>query len=134
MVQPVLAGLHILIVENEATVALHLSEGLRRAGARTVEIKASAWQARQRLEQPPTPDIAILDYDITGQETGVDVALWMRQQPALQRTRRILYTGSDIELLSRQFPDNHLFHLILSKPLSIITLIEQIAALNQPPA
>lgn len=123
-----LRGLRLLVVENDARTAMHLSEAFRRAGVQRVEIKASAWQARQRLQQPPVPHVVLLDYSIVGADTGLDVALWMREQPALAQTVRILYTGTDVEQLQARLPDEHVFQRILHKPLSLPTLIEQVAA------
>lgn len=123
-----LRGLRLLVVENDARTALHLSEAFRRAGVQRIEIKASAWQARQRLQQEPIPHVVLLDYSIVGEDTGLDVALWMREQPALVGTLRILYTGTDVEKIETRLPDDTVFQRILHKPLPLPTLIEEVAA------
>lgn len=124
-----LAGLRIVIVEDTAEMALMLSEGLRRAGAISVEIKASARQARKRLVQTPVPDMVLLDNNLTGEETGLDIALWMREQPALAKTLRISYSGSDMNTLRARCPDDSVFHAMLFKPIPLPTLIETLCSL-----
>ncbi|NJK81272.1 MAG: response regulator [Chloroflexaceae bacterium] len=129
MTNTALEGVRILVVEDTADVALGLSEGLRRAGALTVEIKASARQARRRLEQEPLPDLVLLDQHITGEETGLDIALWMREQPALQQIVRVSYSGTNPEDLRTRCPDDTVFHALITKPIPIPQLIEKLAAL-----
>lgn len=122
-----LVGVRILVVEDAAELALSLSEGLRRAGAVSVEIKASARQARKRLMQLPVPDLALLDYNLTGDETGLDIALWMREQPALLHTRRILYSASDFNAVRELCPDAEVFHAMIPKPVSLPFLIDKLS-------
>lgn len=122
-----LDGICILIVEDAADVAFDVSEGLRLAGARSVEVKASVRQAKKRLMHEPVPDVALLDFNVVGDETGIDLALWMREQPALQHTLRISYSASDPVMLQIKLPDTTLYHRIITKPVPLMKLIEQVA-------
>lgn len=123
-----LAGLHILVVEDMCETALSLSSGLRRAGgAASVEVKASVWQARQRLMVQPVPDMVLLDNVLIGEESGLDLALWMREQPHLQHTIRISYSGSDLTMLQARCPDDTVFHGWIIKPVPLTHLIDQLA-------
>jgi CheY-like chemotaxis protein len=125
-----LEGLRILIVEDTADTAMSLSVGLRRAGAASVELKASVFQARRRLQQPPSPDLVLIDNDLFGKETGMDLAHWMREQPNLTNTLRISFSGSDPELLKNRWSDEQLFHAIISKPTRLESLVEQLASIS----
>lgn len=123
--QPPLDGIRILVVEDLADLALAVSDGLRRMGA-TVELKASARQARNRLLQDPVPQVVLLDHRLVGHETGLDLALWMRAQPGLQQTARISYSGTDPATLRQGWPDAQVFHQVISKPTSLSVLVEHI--------
>lgn len=123
-----LEGLRILVVEDMADMALSLSEGLRRAGAITVEIKASGRQVRRRLMQPPAPDLVVLDQNIVGEETGMDIAYWMREQEELRHTLRVSYTGTYPELIEARNAEDPVFHAIITKPLPLPMLVEKLAA------
>lgn len=126
-----LHGLSILIVEDSAEIALGLSEGLRQAGAQRVELKASARQARRRLESDPLPTIILLDNSLVGGETGLDLALWMRTQPRLANLLRVSYSGSDPGQLRAQWPDSQVFHAVIVKPVPLPNLIAQLTDLVQ---
>ncbi|NTV64823.1 MAG: response regulator [Oscillochloris sp.] len=126
-----LRGLSILIVEDSAEIAFDLSDGLRQAGAASVELKASVRQARKRLETPPPPSIVLLDNNLVGVETGLDLALWIRTQPRLTQALRISYSGSDPAQIQANCPDSHVFHALIIKPIPLPTLITQIADLAQ---
>jgi CheY-like chemotaxis protein len=88
-------------------------------------------QVQQRLALPPRPDIILIDVHIVGDQSGLDVARWLRQQPTLQHTLRILHTSADPEMIQQQSPDDQLFHAIISKPVPLHSLIEQLARLLQ---
>lgn len=126
-----LSGLAILVIEDSAAIAMDLSDGLRRAGARKIELKASAYQARKRLASLPAPDIVLLDNALIGAETGTDLALWMREQPQLQNTLRISYSGSDPAAIRARLPDDQVFHALIVKPLPLAALVQQLALLLQ---
>ncbi len=127
MIEQQLKGLRILIIEDSAGIAMDVSSGFRMAGARTVEVKASMRQAKKRLAEEPLPDIALIDYNIVGEETGLDLALWMRSQSTLSHILRILYSGSDMANVRAKLPDSDVFHQMIAKPAPLAVLIQQIA-------
>lgn len=121
-----LNGMRILVLEDMADLALSVSEGLRRMGAQKVELKASARQAKKRLLQEPIPDVVLLDHRLVGDTTGLDVALWMREQAELRHTARISYSGTDLATLQSEWPDNEVFHCVVKKPASLDVLVRHI--------
>jgi len=125
MTLPPLDGIRILVVEDVIELALAVSDGLRRMGA-VVELKASARQARKRLLQDPVPQVVLLDHRLVGNETGLDLALWMREQPRLQQTARISYSGTDLASLCAGWLNTHVFHQVVSKPASLDMLMQHI--------
>lgn len=126
-----LRGLIILVVEDNPATALILTQGLRRSGTHLVEIKASAGQARKRLEEEPVPHLVILDDNLSGTITGTDLALWMRDQPALQDTLRVSYSFADHEYIQARLPDDAVYHDIITKPILLQDLVNRLAALCQ---
>jgi CheY-like chemotaxis protein len=124
-----LEGIRILIVEDTGDTAMGLSLGFRRAGALAIETRSSVAQAQKRLAQEPAPDVVLLDNQLEGDETGIELALWMREQPTLNNTLRISYSAAEKEMLLAQCPDHQVFHVMLTKPLSLVEMIEQIAEL-----
>lgn len=123
-----LNGLRILVIEDMADMALNVSEGLRRMGAATVELKASGRQAKKRLLQEPVPDVVLLDHRLVGDTTGLEIALWMREQAMLQQTARISYSGTDPATLQAEWPDEQVFHGVVQKPAALDALVQQIVA------
>lgn len=121
-----LTGVRILVIEDIAELALDVSDGLRRMGAVAVELKASARQTRNRLQQQPVPDVVLIDHRLVGNETGLDIALWMREQPELRQTMRISYSGTDLATLRANWPDEQVFHRVVSKPAALHILVETI--------
>jgi len=126
-----LAGLHIVVVEDDAHVALDVQTGLRWAGAAAVDVAVTARQVQQRLALPPGPDIVLIDFYIGGDQFGLDVARWLRRQPTLQHTLRILHTSADLGMIRQQSPDDQLFHAVISKPVPLHSLIEQLTRVLQ---
>lgn len=127
----ILQGLSILIVEDDPEVALDMSEGLRLVGAAWVDIKASARQARHRLLQGLLPDVVIIDNDLATHERGVAFALWLRDYDTARQTLRVSYSGSEPETLREMWPDDAVYHLVVTKPIDLFDLAEQIATARQ---
>jgi DNA-binding response OmpR family regulator len=126
------AGLSFLIVEDDPEVALDICEGLRLAGAAWVDIKASARQARARLMQTRLPDVVIIDNDLAHHETGVSFALWLRDYDTARQTLCVSYSGSEPEVLREAWPDDNVYHLVVTKPIDLRNLVQHIAlARNQ---
>ncbi len=124
-----LEGVRILIVEDTDDTALGLSLGFRRTGALAVETCSTAAQARNRLEQEPWPDVVLVDNRLNGEETGIQLALWMREQPALAGTLRVSYSATDAETIQSRCPDHQVFHAMMTKPVSLAEMTEHLAEL-----
>lgn len=73
----------------------------------------------------------MIDFNLAGGETGMDLAGWMREQPALQHTVRISYSGSDVR---SRLSDKYLYHHIVTKPVPLATLLEEILYTRQQSA
>jgi hypothetical protein len=71
-----------------------------------------------------------MDHRLVGNETSLDLALWMRAQPGLQRTVRISSSDTDPATLRQGWPDAQAFHQVVSKPTSLRVLLEHIATLH----
>jgi len=130
-IHPLIAGLSILVVEDDPEVALDLCEGLRLAGAARVDIKASARQARSRLMQASLPDVVIVDNDLAHGETGVTFALWLRDYDTAGQTLRVSYSGSEPEVLRESWPDDDVYHLVVTKPVDLHKLAQHIASAHR---
>jgi CheY-like chemotaxis protein len=125
--KPLMAGLSILVVEDDPEVELDMCEGLRLAGAAWVDIKASARQARARLMQTNLPDVVIIDNDLAHGETGMSFALWLRDYDTARQTLRVSYSGSEPEVLREAWPDDDVYHLVVTKPVDLRHLAQHIA-------
>jgi len=122
-----LAGRSILVVEDDLDVAFDLSEGLRLAGAAMVDIKASMRQACHRLTRSALPDVVIIDHDLATEDTGTAFALWLRSYDVSNQTLRVSYSGSEPETVRETWPDDQVCHLVITKPVDLVDLVEQIA-------
>ena len=73
--RPPLAGLHVLLVEDDYVVAMELERWLRAAGARVIGPAARVEQALG-LIGPRVPDAAVLDINLDV-GFGIRPALWV---------------------------------------------------------
>ncbi len=114
--------LTILLVEDEALIALNLKLGLERAGYVVDKIFATGEQAVERLEQV-SPDIILMDIRLAGAMTGIDAARQIRRQ---HRIPIIFMTG-----FTRDMYDQHLDELqpsiLVNKPVSVFILKQAIS-------
>src|SRR5215218_9102076 len=96
-----LQGLLVLVVEDSTETAFTLTRLFQGYGAFKVELKASVRQALQRLndQTQPTPDLVVIDYNLVGERTGLDLALEMRKQPHLRHIKRVSYSSMDVDEL-----------------------------------
>lgn len=133
-----LEGLFILVVEDASDIGFDLNRLMLRAGAVGVDLRVSAERTMERLATPPYPDLVLIDYHLRGERTGIDLALWMREQEVLLQhgTKRVLFSGVSsrhIEQALRDVPstdDNPVFHAIITKgDQSIPELLTQLSAL-----
>lgn len=56
----------ILIIEDEAMVAMLLEDMVADLGHQTSAIASSLWEAQSIIESGPAPDVAILDVNLSG--------------------------------------------------------------------
>ncbi|WP_343330937.1 response regulator transcription factor [Polaribacter staleyi] len=63
----------ILVVEDEAIIADNICDTLQKLGYETLESANSYTEAINRIKEQP-PDIAILDFRLSGKKTGIDIA------------------------------------------------------------
>jgi len=89
-------GVKILIVEDEAIVAVNVKSILAEFGYETVGISVTADDAVKMAEELK-PDIILMDIKLRGEKTGVDAAREIRKKSDI--TIIFLTAYSDIELL-----------------------------------
>jgi light-regulated signal transduction histidine kinase (bacteriophytochrome) len=118
----VLDGLRILIVEDQALIAIDMEETLRRMGARDVRLSPNAADALVAIDEF-NPDAAVLDFNL-GTDTAVDAAdaLMRRSIPF------IFATGYGDSVM---IPERMRAIAVLRKPISPKTLAEGLAVLMQ---
>ncbi|HEX3861098.1 MAG TPA: HWE histidine kinase domain-containing protein [Stellaceae bacterium] len=116
-----LAGLTVLLVEDQALIAMDAEDTLRRLGAAAVHLALSAAEALERLETS-TPDLAVLDFNL-GSDTAAEVADILVER----RVPFIFATGySDSVMLPARFRGVP----IVRKPINDATLVTQITQAN----
>ena len=69
----------ILIVEDNALIAMAMAESLERAGHRVVGPAASNGPALEAA-RAAAPDLALVDVDLAGGDCGFDLALTLREE------------------------------------------------------
>lgn len=72
-------SLRVLIVEDEAPIALHLESILEDAGHEVVGIAATTQQALKMASLATPFDVALMDIDLVDGPVGIDVARRLRQ-------------------------------------------------------
>lgn len=111
----VLAGKRVLVVEDEAVVALMMAELLGALGARVVGPVSSL---RDALQAPTEDiDVAVLDVNLDG-EMVYPLAAALRQK----KIPFILVTGYDAESVGARMPDAP----VLQKPVEAVALKEML--------
>ncbi len=114
-----LSGRRILVVEDEALVAMLVEDALLEAGAQVIGPVATVAQALALLERE-TPDAAVLDLNLAGENsTPVADALVKRGLPF------VVATGYGAEGL----PPNHARVPVLAKPYDPVDLTATLASL-----
>ena len=113
-----LAGLTILVVEDDAFIALDCQEALLEAGAVAVEI-AKTKDAVMRYLLSQTFDAAVIDVHLSGGESGFVVA-----QDVMQRQVPFVFcTGLSV---SAVIPSEFQHVVVVSKPYDMVELVQQI--------
>ena len=69
----------VLIVEDEAIIAMNISDILDDLGYETLEV-ASSYDEAVKLLKKEKPDIAILDVQLKGSKDGIELAEYIRDQ------------------------------------------------------
>jgi CheY-like chemotaxis protein len=114
--------LTILLIEDEALIALDLKIGLERAGYVVDKVLATGEQAVEHMEQA-SPDVILMDIRLAGAMTGIDAARQIRRQ---HRIPIIFMTG-----FARDMHDQHLDELqpsiLVNKPVSVFILKQAIS-------
>jgi CheY-like chemotaxis protein len=121
-----LEGLRILIVEDFVDTGIVLTRRFYRAGAAVAEIRTSYLQAQNCLQQQ-TFDVVLIDHNLIGNRTGLDLAIWLRDQPEHRSTIRISFSGSDPMVVQSQLPDDGVYHDLITKPISFDNLVKGIS-------
>ncbi len=113
-----LSGYRVLIVEDEAIVALDLCEAVRKAEGEVVGPCSGTREARAILKGDTRVDAAVLDVNVSdGAITPVLEALHARRIPTL------IYTGGQVPGdVQRRHPDL----TVLSKPVGTTRLIAEL--------
>ena len=96
----------VLVVEDEALIALDLQSLLENAGYRVVGPASSAAAALKLLDQF-VPDVALLDVDL-----GRSDVFGVANELAIRKTRFIFLTGHTMEVV----PQAHRYRPLVSKP------------------
>lgn len=128
-----LRGLMILVVEDSSETMFTLRRLFQGNGAFQVELCASVRKALHRLHDAsrPLPDVAVIDYNLVGEQTGLDLALAMRTDPRLRDIKRVSYSSEDLVWRTRGMDagGEPVYHLIVPKPQKSVILMQQMAAL-----
>jgi DNA-binding response OmpR family regulator len=113
----------ILVVEDDALVAVDLADELIVAGYEVIGPAGGVTEATRLLRSEPC-DAAVLDINL-GQETSAPVAEWLRDQniPFIVVSG---YTGHQISAAYAHAPH-------LSKPLSNSAILSALATITQKP-
>jgi DNA-binding NtrC family response regulator len=113
-----LAGTRVLLVEDEAIIALDLADTFESAGANVIGPAASVREALSLIDEE-TVDTALLDFNVAdGEITPVLDLLIARGVPVA------IYTGRGIPAA---LCDRHPNLPVLRKPLSSARIVEEMA-------
>jgi CheY-like chemotaxis protein len=114
----------VLVIEDEATIALILSEVLREQGHEAVTVSGGAAGLDWLRESPP-PDVVLLDLFMPGLG-GRDVLKAMRSDPRLKDVPVVLVTGAVPSV--EDFPPNGTYQALITKPFDLSDITETIDA------
>ena len=113
--------LTILLVEDEALIALSLKMGLERAGCMVDQILATGEAAIERVEQV-VPDIVLMDIRLAGAMSGIEAARQIRKQHPIPI---IFMTGFARDMYD-QYSDELKPSILVNKPVSAPVLKQMI--------
>lgn len=112
----------VLIIEDEPTIAMVLSEALSDEGYET-RTEPDGTAGLQRLREEPLPQVVILDLFMPGL-SGRAVLEAMRNDPRLAAIPVILVTGAVPR--TEDFPPETTYQALLSKPFSLEDLVTSV--------
>jgi DNA-binding response OmpR family regulator len=118
-----LAGLRLLVVEDDYLVAADMCSSLRRRGAAIMGPVANARLGRELVRQQ-RPDVALLDVNLNGH-----LAFDLAHELESEGIRTIFTTGYDAAFLPEPLRGSP----CLQKPINLSALVQLIRA-NVPPA
>lgn len=104
----------VLIVEDEALLAMAMEDGLEELGYAVVGTAATAAEA-VRMARDLTPRVVLMDVRLKGAADGVDAALAIRD--AGLEAKVIFVTGSREPVVLKRIADDHPAGLLF-KPVS----------------
>jgi light-regulated signal transduction histidine kinase (bacteriophytochrome) len=114
----ILAGKHVLLIEDSMLIALNAEDALRALGAATVSVAPSAAAAERLIDSGPV-DLAVLDFNL-GNETSLPIA----ERLVGLGTPVVMATGYGTEL---DLPASLKAVPVVAKPYDIKTLAPKIA-------
>jgi DNA-binding response OmpR family regulator len=117
-----LAGLRLLVVEDDYLVAADMCSSLRRRGAVIMGPVANVRRSRELIRQQ-RPDVALLDINLNGQ-----LAFDLAQELENEGIRTIFTTGYDAAFL----PESLRGSPCLQKPVNLNALVHLIRENVQP--
>ncbi len=109
----------LILVEDEAFIALNLKLGLERAGYVVKAILATGEKAVERMDLEPT-DVVVMDIRLAGTMTGIEAATRIRERHAVPI---IFMTGFTREEYGREV-DELMPSMLLNKPVTSEALAE----------
>lgn len=118
MISTALAGLRVLVIEDEALIALDIEATLTQAGCTVVGPLNRVDEALQAIGREGV-DVAILDIHLKG-ETSLSLADALE----LRGTPFLFLTGYEAD----QIPPRHSFRPVITKPWEPAALLEGLAA------
>lgn len=88
-----MTGETMVIVEDEALIALYLTEMVEKAGYRVIGSASSGEMVLRMLEKEPRPDLILMDIGLSGSLDGIETCRQIRQRFPLSLIFITAYTS-----------------------------------------
>lgn len=75
-----MADISILIVEDEPLIAEDLAGMLKKLDFEVPAICYTLHEAKEQLQQKNKPDLVLLDINLNGEETGIEIGRWLNEE------------------------------------------------------
>ncbi len=111
----------LLIVEDEAIIALNLKVRLEHHGYQIFPIASTAKEAYDFMKEYE-PDIILMDIQLKGKQNGIDAAIKIQKESDIP----IIYVTGNMHLLDDERLKDALHFQVLSKPPSDHRLLNAI--------